>query len=127
MNEETVTGLPNPDPELSLDQFEQQLDIFDKGRALARFVNDPNWEVVLQVLQDYRDKYRDALIALAPGDPQVPLAHAAASASNDLFIFFQKSINDAVDFAQHPPEEFKARLRGTRDALDVQKQMDRKG
>lgn len=121
---ETITGLPEPDPEISLDQFEQQLEVYEKGRALNRFVHDPNWEIVIQVLEDYRDKYRDALVALPPGDPQVPLAHAAASASNDIFEFFQKSINDAVNFAQHPPTDFTHRMLGVRDALDVAKSME---
>ena len=124
MNEETLSGLPNPDPEISLEQFEQQLEVFEKGRALARFVNDVNWETVLQVLQDYRDNARDALIALPPGDPQVPLAHAAASATHEVFRNFQEDISRAVDFAQNPPAEFKQRMLGVRDSLDVAKIME---
>jgi hypothetical protein len=72
----------------------------------------------MQVLIDYRDKYRDALVALAPGDKQVPLAHAAASASNDIFDYFQKSINDAVDFANQPPSELRDHIHGIRRAVE---------
>ena len=79
---ENPYGLPLiADPEQDAIQLENQLDLYEKGRKLRKFVLDPDWEIVIQVLQDYRDKYRDALVALAPGDPQVPLAHAAASAS----------------------------------------------
>ena len=106
------------DPEQDLIQLENQLDLYDKGRKLRKFVLDPDWEIVVQVLKDYRDKYRDALVALAPGDEQVPLAHAAASASNDIFDYFQKSINDAVDFANQPPNELRDHIHGIRRAVE---------
>ena len=122
---ETPNGLPTPDPMLSLDQFEQQLEVYEKGRALNRFVQDPNWEIIVQVLQDYRDNARDDLIALAPGDPNVPQAHAAASATNEVFLLFQEDIKRAVDFARNPPEEFKQQMLGVRDSLDVSKSMER--
>ncbi len=107
-----------PAPEQDSIQRENHLDLYDKGRRLRKFVLDPDWELVVQVLQDYRDKYRDALVALAPGDEQVPLAHAAASASNDIFEYFTKSINDAVDFANKPPEELKQAIHGIRRAVE---------
>lgn len=108
-----------PDPEQDAIQLENNLDLYEKGRRLRKFVLDPDWELVVQVLQDYRDKYRDALVALAPGDSQVPLAHAAASASNDIFDYFNKSINDAVDFANKPPEELKQAIHGIRRAVET--------
>jgi hypothetical protein len=106
------------DPEQDLIQLENQLDLYDKGRKLRKFVLDPDWEIVVQVLKDYKDKYRDALVALAPGDDQVPLAHAAASASNDIFDYFQKSINDAVDFANQPPDDIRKHIFGIKSAID---------
>ena len=117
---ENPYGLPLiADPEQDAIQLETQLDLYEKGRKLRKFVLDPDWEIVIQVLQDYRDKYRDALVALAPGDPQVPLAHAAASASNDIFSYFTKSINDAVDFSNKPPEELKGAIHGIRKAVEA--------
>lgn len=107
-----------PDPEQDAIQLENNLDLYEKGRRLRKFVLDPDWELVVQVLKDYRDKYRDALVALAPGDKQVPLAHAAASASNDIFEYFNKSINDAVDFANKPPEELKTAIHSIRRAVE---------
>ena len=116
---ENPYGLPLiADPEQDAIQLETQLDLYEKGRKLRKFVLDPDWEIVIQVLQDYRDKYRDALVALAPGDPQVPLAHAAASASNDIFSYFTKSINDAVDFSNEPPKELKGAIHGIRRAVE---------
>ena len=99
--------------------LETQLDLYEKGRKLRKFVLDPDWGIVIQVLRDYRDKYRDALVALAPGDPQVPLAHAAASASNDIFTYFQTSINGAVDFVNNPPDEVKEKIFGIRRAIET--------
>ena len=117
---ETPNGLPLlADPEADLAQLEAQLDLYEKGRRLRTLVNSPDWELVIQVLQDYRDKYRDALIALVPGDPQVPLAHAAASASNDIFTYFQTSINGAVDFVNNPPDEVKEKIFGIRRAIET--------
>lgn len=107
-----------PDPEQDLIQLENGLDLYEKGRKLRKFVLDPDWELVVQVLRDYRDKYRDALVALPPGDNQVPLAHAASSASNDLFEYFQQSINAAVDYANKPPEELKNHIHGIRKAVE---------
>ena len=117
---ENPYGLPLiADPEQDAIQLENQLDLYEKGRKLRKFVLDPDWEIVIQVLQDYRDKYRDALVSLAPGDPQVPLAHAAASASNDIFDYFTKSINDAVDFSNKPPGELKGAIHGIRRAVEA--------
>lgn len=117
---ENPYGLPLiADPEQDAIQLENHLDLYEKGRKLRKFVLDPDWELVVQVLQDYRDKYRDALVNLAPGDPQVSLAHAAASASNDIFDYFNKSINDAVDFANNPPEELKTAIHSIRRAVET--------
>jgi hypothetical protein len=117
MASETLTGLP--EPEQDYDQLERQLDLYEKGRRLRTLTNSPDWELVVQTLQDYRDKYRDALIALPPGDPRVPLAHAAASSSNDIFTYFMGDIQAAVDFTNNPPDEVVASIRGIRRALDV--------
>ena len=65
---ENPYGLPLiADPEQDAIQLENQLDLYEKGRKLRKFVLDPDWEIVIQVLQDYRDKYRDALVSLLPG------------------------------------------------------------
>jgi hypothetical protein len=122
---ESPNGLPLiADPEADLAQLEAQLDLYEKGRRLRTLVHSPEWEIVTQTLQDYRDKARDALIALPPGDPSVLQAHAAASATNDVFTMFQQDINSAVDFAVNPPEELRNHIFGIRKALDVAAAME---
>jgi hypothetical protein len=118
---ENLTGLS--EPEQDYDELDRQLDLYEKGRRLRTLTNSPDWELVTQTLQDYRDKYRDALIALPPGDPQVPLAHAAASSSNDIYTYFLQDINLAVEFATHPPDAVVDSIRGIRRASDVQRAM----
>lgn len=125
---ETPNGLPLlADPEQDLVQLESQLYLYEKGRKLRKFVLDPDWEIVLQVLQDYRDKTRDELIAMAPGDPNVSQAHAAASATNDVFVRFQEDINRTVDCAINPSDELKAYMHGVRQSLDVKAVMEAQG
>ena len=122
---ETPNGLPIfADPEADFIQLEGQLDLYVKGRKLRKFVLDPDWDIVVQTLQDYRDKARDALIALPPGDPNVPQAHAAASATNDVFTLFQQDINNAVDFANKPPDDLKNHIFGIRRSMDVKAVME---
>jgi hypothetical protein len=116
---ETPNGLPLlVDPEQDLYQLEAQLDLFEKGRKLRKFSLDPDWEIVVQILQDYRDKARDTLIALPPGAPHVLQSHAAASASNDMFTFFQQDIDNAIEIANNPPPELKNHIRGIRKAVE---------
>jgi hypothetical protein len=116
---ESPNGLPVfADPEQDLAQIENQLDLYEKGRKLRKFVLDPDWDIVMQILQDYRDKARDQLIALPPGDPNVSQAHAAASATNDVFTLFQQDIKAAVDFANRPPEELRNHIFGIRKAIE---------
>lgn len=119
--DENIYGLSEPEPDY--DQLEQQLELYEKGRRLKLLVNSPEWEIVVQTLQDYRDKARDALIALPPGDPNVSQAHAAASATNDVFNYFQQDIANAVNAATKPSEELKAYIFGVRKSLDVKAAM----
>ena len=87
-------------------------------------VHSPEWEIVVQVLQDYRDKARDALIHLPPGDPNAMLAHAAASATNDVFERFQEDIKNAVYAAEHPSDELRDYIFGVRKDMDVKSAME---
>lgn len=121
---ETPTGLPDADPDISLETFERQVDLYDKGRRLRKFTQDLDWELVIQILQDYKDNASDALDNLPPGHPNVMQAHAAVSATKQVLVNFQRYITAAVEFAEHPPEEFKSRMLASRDALDVSKAME---
>jgi len=119
---ENVTGLPEIEPDY--DNLAQQFDVYEKGRRLRMLVHSPEWEIVVQVLQDYRDKARDALIYLPPGDPNAMLAHAAASATNDVFERFQEDIKNAVYAAEHPSDELRDYIFGVRKDMDVKSAME---
>ena len=107
------------DPEEDLNELDGQLDQYEKGRKLRKFVQDPDWELVVQVLRDYYENANDALNDLPPGHPRVMEAHAASSATKQVYVRFQEDINSAVNFANNPPEELKNRIFGIRKSLDV--------
>lgn len=116
---ENPYGLPLiADPEQDAIQLENQLDLYEKGRKLRKFVMDPDWELVVQILRDYSDKANDELTDLPPGHPKIMEAHAAASATKQVFHRFQEDINTAVDFANKPPEELKTAIHSIRRAVE---------
>ena len=120
--DENIYGLPE-NREIDEAELERQADVYEKGRRLRTLTNSPDWELVVQTLQDYRDKARDALIALPPGDKNVLQAHAAASATNDVFTMFTEDINSVISAAQNPSPELTQYLMGIRRSLDVQTAM----
>ena len=119
---ENPNGLPDIAPDY--DELDRQFDVYEKGRRLRMLVHSPEWEIVVQVLQDYRDKARDAVIALPPGHEGVMLAHAAASATNDVFERFQEDIKNAVYAAEHPTDELRDYIFGVRKDMDVKSAME---
>ena len=105
--------------------MENDLIVYERGRQLRSVVNSPVWEIVIDTLRAYKDQAEDECFALSPGDQRVLTAHAAASALRDQFVKFQQDINNAVEFAANPPEEFALWLSGAIDAADVMKQQER--
>ena len=109
---------------VEFETIERELELYDKGRMLRPLVISPAWEVIIQVLKDYKDAADDDLTDLAPGDPTVPYAHAAASALKDQFKKFQQDITNAVDFAANPSQDLIEYLNGARVSMDVLKQQE---
>lgn len=107
----------------ALDQIENDLNTYERGRQLRPLVNSPLWEILVDSLESYRDNANQELVNLAPGDPTVPTVHAAVSAIYDLVAKFQQDVHAAVNFANNPSEELRKYLTGTRDANDVAKAM----
>lgn len=106
------------------EELDRELAVYEKGRQLRAIVNTPAWEIVIDTLKAYRDEATERLLGLAPGDPVVPTAHAAASALVDQFSKFEQDIKNAVDFAAKPPEDFTDYLLEVRDKSDVLKAME---
>lgn len=104
-------------------QIEQDLELYELGRQLRSVINSPGWEVIMLTIQQYVAETTEALLALPPGDPEVPTAHAAASALKDFLHKFRQDIKRAVDFANEPSEDLREYLTGVRRANDVQAQM----
>ena len=99
--------------------MENELLLYERGRQLRPLIGSPAWEIAIDTLRAYKDDAVEALLNLAPGDPTVPTAHAAAAALADQFVKFQQDINLAVEFAAKPPEEFRSFLSGAIQAADV--------
>lgn len=109
---------------VEFDQIENEFDLYERGRMLKQIVMSPAWSTVVEVLRDYRDKAVQELVNLAPGDPTVPTAHAAASALDDQFNKFQQDIQNAVDTAAKPSDELREYLLTARKSLDVKQVME---
>lgn len=91
--------------ELTLEEL-QEIELFRRGQQLSSVVNTEAWVILTDTLKSYSDAAVEELLRLAPGDPTVLTAHAAASAlvqQNKLFI---EDIDRAVEAAQAPPQFF---------------------
>lgn len=76
-------------------------DLFDieehrKGVELRGLVNTEAWQVVKATLKQYADTATNDLLGMAPGDPAVLTAHAAASALVSVSRKFVEDIETAV-------------------------------
>lgn len=107
-------------PNLEVDAaLENDLRLYQKGIELRPLVNSPNWETVLEVIQQYVDDVDTQVRYIPPGDSTVVAAHAALFALNDFAIKFKQDVESAVDFANQPNDEVRNYLFGVRDVLDV--------
>ena len=113
-------------PDLNFEEIQEELDLYEKGMMLRTVVKTPVWEIIVQVLSDYKDNAVQQLVNLPPGDPTVPCAHAAASALDDQLAKFQQDVSAAIESATNPSPELRAYLSGATEALDVQKAMGMK-
>lgn len=107
------------EPQLDYSQVENEFEVYQQGRMLRTVVHTPAWEIVIDTLKSYRDKAIADLMALAPGDPNVPTAHAAAAALDDQFGKFQQDIANAVRMADQPSLELVDYLNGVVKNSDV--------
>jgi hypothetical protein len=110
-------------PDIDFEDLQNQADLYEKGRMLSTVVRTPVWELIIQILKDYKDGAENQCLDLPPGDTTVPCAHAAASALRDQFIKFQQDVERAVEAAAKPSPELRAYLTGALAAADVGKAM----
>lgn len=85
---------------------EDQYDIeqYANGRELAHLATQAGWPIVLNMLKSYAEKATADLLRLAPGDPVVPQAHAAAAALNSVHATFIYDVDQAIQFSQTIPD-----------------------
>lgn len=88
---------------LNEDELEQ-IRAWQLGVQLRSVVHTEGYQLLNGMLKDYVEGAAFSLIKLAPGDPTVPTAHAAASALRDLYNKFQQDIENAIIASESVPE-----------------------
>jgi hypothetical protein len=111
--------------DLDFETMQAELEQYERGRLLRSLILSPQWTEVLNILEDYRDKARQDLIDLAPGDPTVPIVHAAVSAIDDLIPKLKQDVQHAVDIANQPSQDLLTFMATMRQTLDVKNQQSR--
>jgi hypothetical protein len=113
---------PASDPDINFEAARDKLDLIATGRRIAHFIRDPNWEVIIGTLENYRDNATADLISLPPGHPDVLASHAAASAISDLVRKFKSDLETAVN--AQPDEEVAAYVQWLKTNNDPMELMD---
>lgn len=103
---EQLTGKP-------LDPADQaDIQLWEKGRALAHQVNSPGWDVVIEMLQSYVTQHVNTLMATDPINTDEVLAtHAVMYAASRIFHLFQEDVARAVEASRKTPEALKQGIR----------------
>ena len=93
---------------------QNQVALWEKGRALAQMKSMFGWDVILEVLQSYPLQAMDDLMRMDPAstprderDAQQILAFAA----NRIFQNFQADVASAIDASRKPPDVITEQLR----------------
>jgi hypothetical protein len=105
------------------DELESKIDVYERGRVL-RTVPDQAWDIIFDTVHSYVDSIDQQHRNLPPGDSSVVASHAGLSVMSQFEQFFKEDLENAMDFAAHPDEEFTKYLSGFRDRLDVLKQQE---
>lgn len=87
-----------------------EIENWKRGRALAAVINTEGCTLLLDRWKTYMENAQEALWRLAPGDPTVPTAHAAASALTQLYRSFMEDIDRDIAASYDVPEALKQTL-----------------
>ena len=101
--------------------IDRQMDLYERGRILKSGVSPEAWEIIFDTVHSYTEDFDQQVRSISPGDPSVLPAQAALYAMNKFETFFKQDTVAAMEFASHPPEEFRQQLYGVREASDVLK------
>lgn len=85
---------------------DQQYEVeqWQNGRELAHLSTQAGWPIIVNMLQSYADKATQDLLRMAPGDPVVPQAHAAAAALTAVCTTFLYDVQQAIHCGQEIPD-----------------------
>jgi len=101
------------------DEERYEIDLYNRGRDLAHLVPSPGWDTALAMLQSYPANAVRDLMGLAPGDPAVETAHAAASGAAQVVAHFIQDVQNAVDASRQMPDALKKGLRAVKAATPI--------
>ena len=99
----------NENPYINEDQL-YEIEQWKRGRQLAAIVHTEGWAILKDTLRQYAESANDALLRLAPGDPTVLTAHAAASALAQQYKLFMEDIDSAIAAGEQLPDVLKQTL-----------------
>jgi hypothetical protein len=109
--------------EISLEQGEQDFELYEFGRKMRGVVVSPAWPDLVEFVEQYVNDIDLAYRRLPPGDPGVIGAHAAVHALDEFLRKFKEDLPKAVEFVEHPSPEFQRYLYNLSEATDVAKAM----
>ena len=107
-----------------VDELELQMDVFERGRVLKTIPPDA-WEIIYSTIHEQVEDVNRQVRKLPPGDPSIVAAQASLYALSSFEENFKKGMDEAIEFATYPTQEFKDYLYGVRDSMDVMKQMEK--
>ncbi len=99
--------------------LEQQIEFLEFGIKMRPIVNSPSWPDLVQFVNDYVEKIDKLYRRLEPGDPAVIGSQAALHALDEFAEKFETDLEQAVQFADRPPQDLMLELRKVRAASDV--------
>ncbi len=98
-----------------------QIELWEKGRALAQLTSMYGFEVMKEMLQSYVTDQVEQLLETDPGDKDEVIAiHAVAFAANRVYNKFIQDIDNAVRASSETPECIKASARKIKTAVPLE-------
>ena len=105
---------------LSQDDIDE-IERWQKSRALAQLVGQDGWEVLIDMLKSYVTDQIDNLVNADPGNRDEVLAcHAVTYAVKHLYDKFTEDVANAVQYAAHVPESIKTNARKVKTHIPLE-------
>ena len=105
---------------LSPDQV-AEIELWEKGRALAQVSAFPGYQIILEILQSQPTQAMADLMKIKPGDnDRILAAHAVAYAANEGYINSVNAINAAIEASKTTPDVVKDGFRKLKTATPAE-------